>query len=247
MPLRVGRFLFSGNLFLLLFTLLGLLFIYPFLPDEVGSVRIMDLFVTTILVSAVFTLSHRPLIRWLCLIVLFIELGLNAAVYWFGMEGLHIMHLATVIVFFGITGGTILTGVFRAERVTGQMVAGAVVVYLMMALVWANFYTILEIAAPGSLNLHAHQAAIDAGTWSRSSMMIYYSIVTITTLGYGDIRPATEVAAALSSTEALVGQLFLTVMIARLVGLHISQGRRSRISRHAPGDRDQTRCKDAIV
>jgi len=51
---------------------------------------------------------------------------------------------------------------------------------------------------------------------------IYYSFVTITTLGYGDITPATELARAFSILEAVVGQLYLVVVVARLVGMHVS-------------------------
>ena len=52
---------------------------------------------------------------------------------------------------------------------------------------------------------------------------VYYSMVTLTTLGYGDITPLSASARALAAMEALVGQIYLTVIIARLVGLHMQQ------------------------
>ena len=89
--------------------------------------------------------------------------------------------------------------------------------HLLAALLWAFLYTFLELVDPASFN-------IDLGRPEGHLLVFqYYSFVTITTLGYGDITPITEVAKAFSVLEAVVGQLYLVVAVAWLVGMYVSK------------------------
>ncbi len=98
--------------------------------------------------------------------------------------------------------------------VSGELIAGAVAVYLLLGAIFAYLFALVETVTPGSF-LDAHSQALN---------FHYYSMVTLTTLGYGDIVPVTPVARGLGAFEAVLGQLYLTVLIARLVGMHISVG-----------------------
>ena len=89
-------------------------------------------------------------------------------------------------------------------------------VYLLMALMWSFVYGLLELINPASFNV---TLSPDQGYQMR---FIYYSFVTITTLGYGDITPTTDLASSFSILEAVVGQLYLVVVVAWLVGMHSS-------------------------
>ncbi len=82
---------------------------------------------------------------------------------------------------------------------------------------WAFVFSVLESIHPGSFAVGEVQ--IEAGR----SLFIYYSFVTITTLGYGDITPITATANSFSFLEAVTGQIYLVVLVARLVGMHIAQ------------------------
>jgi voltage-gated potassium channel Kch len=115
--------------------------------------------------------------------------------------------------------GIILKIVFRAREITVETVAGAICVYLFIGIFWADVYALVEIAYPGSFSLleggeqqHMQIAA------HRASQFNYFSFVTLSTLGYGDITPITRPAQGLAAMEAILGQLFLAVLIARLVG-----------------------------
>ena len=90
--------------------------------------------------------------------------------------------------------------------------------YLLAGIFFGVFYWVLERTWPGSL------AVPGAGAQSPFSLpvAIYYSFVTLTTLGYGDIVPQSEVTRGLAILEAIAGQLYLAVMIARLVSLYAS-------------------------
>ena len=89
--------------------------------------------------------------------------------------------------------------------------------YLLAALLWAFVYTFLELVDPASFN-------IDLGQPQGYLLVFqYFSFVTITTLGYGDISPVTEVAKAFAVLEAVVGQIYLVVVVAWLVGMYVSK------------------------
>jgi hypothetical protein len=81
---------------------------------------------------------------------------------------------------------------------------------------WAFIYTFLELVDPASFNIALNRSD------GYLPVFQYYSFVTITTLGYGDITPITDVAKAFSVLEAVIGQLYLVVAVAWLVGMHVS-------------------------
>jgi voltage-gated potassium channel Kch len=96
----------------------------------------------------------------------------------------------------------------------------------MLGLIWANAYTIVFIHDPSSFDLGRHVEATDEFTEIQTtvaSRMIYFSFVTITTLGYGDVKPQSEAAETLAILEALTGQVYLVVILARMVSLLIGR------------------------
>jgi hypothetical protein len=105
----------------------------------------------------------------------------------------------------------LLAAVLAAGRVDAERICAALCVYLLAGIAFGGFFAALEAAAPGSLAGPAPMAHDDA---------LYFSFVTLATLGYGDITPATPAARALAVLEAVFGQLYLAVLIARLVSLH---------------------------
>ncbi len=126
--------------------------------------------------------------------------------------------LATLFLF--LTTSEIMRHILRARRVTTEIIFGALCIYILIGFIGALLFSTIELWQPGSLNLPAGaENALDDAT--RFSTISYYSFVTLTTLGYGDIAPVTGLARSLATFEAVAGQLFLAVLIARLVGLHI--------------------------
>ena len=108
----------------------------------------------------------------------------------------------------------LLLQVFREGPVTHSRIQGAIAVYLLFGIGWAHAYHIAETLHPGSF-------ATTAAAMSNVSDWVYYSFVTLTTVGYGDITPARPIARTLSIGEALTGQLYLAVLIARLVAMEV--------------------------
>jgi hypothetical protein len=112
----------------------------------------------------------------------------------------------------------ILDEILSNPAVTSGTISAALVVYLMLGLVWAQAYRLLEYLRPGSF------AGLSAGSVVEVERdLFYFSYVTLTTLGYGDISPVGADSRALVITEAIVGQLYLVVMVAGIVGMHLVQ------------------------
>lgn len=111
----------------------------------------------------------------------------------------------------------ILSHIIRVKNVTADIIFGAIVVYLLMALMWNFMYLVLEDLHPGSFILP------EGPIKDSRFLFIYFSFVTIATLGYGDITPLTAPACSLSILEAIIGQIYLVVVVAWLVGMFVSQ------------------------
>lgn len=137
---------------------------------------------------------------------------------------------ALALVFLSFTTIVILRAVLAPGRVTGDKLAGAICAYLMIGLTFAILFSLLEVTRPGSFSLPATLGGSELGRGGEY-VFIYFSFTTLTTLGYGDITPLASFARTLTWMEAAVGQLYLAILIARLVGLHLVHGQ----GRTAPG------------
>ncbi len=141
-------------------------------------------------------------------------------------EPLHAMHYALIFVILSYTGRTILWAVVRDSQVTLETIKGAVCVYLLIGLTWVYLFVMIDMATPGSFRIaQSAEAAAEGHLLIRQELhrLLYLSFCTLTTLGYGDIVPLRGVAQTACYLEAVVGQIFLTVLVARLVGMHISR------------------------
>ena len=110
-----------------------------------------------------------------------------------------------------------LRQVVVGTEINANRLVGAICVYLMLGVIWALAYSLLELATPGSFG--GVTAGQDAG-WD--SEWLYFSFVTLTTLGYGDILPLSALARALAYMEAVTGQFYVAILVAGLVSAYIS-------------------------
>jgi voltage-gated potassium channel Kch len=119
----------------------------------------------------------------------------------------------------GLFSVSILANVLRAGKITADKIYGAICVYLLVGYAWAFAYAIIEELQPGSFSGPVTTDPVDYIT--RVTQMRYFSFITLTTVGYGDIVPQSPVARTFATLEAVIGQIYLAVLVARLVGLHI--------------------------
>lgn len=155
-----------------------------------------------------------------------VALSLEIVAEFGGSPSLSIASHAIFAAFLAFVIATLLRGILRVERVTGDAIAGGVCVYLLIGLLWAAVFTVLELVRPGSfLQGGAPIVHMVRGPYSE---LVYFSYVTVMTVGYGDIVAATPVARMLAVLAAVSGQLYLAVFVAGLVGMVAAQSRASR-------------------
>lgn len=104
--------------------------------------------------------------------------------------------------------------ILRAPTVTFDILCGGVSVYLLLAVIWSVIFRLLEGLAPGSFSLP------ETDIYANLNQFTYFSLTTLTTLGYGDITPLTPTARIWAALEAVTGVLYLAVLVARLVSLY---------------------------
>jgi len=131
-------------------------------------------------------------------------------------------HLLAQTIFMAYVTATILRTVFRARIVNGNMLCGAACVYLLAGALWGYTYAMLEVVNHHSFDIVDPVMAKTVDLYDQPGWLIYFSYTTLTTVGFGDVLPASAYARSLSVLEAVVGQIMLVVMIARLVGLHVA-------------------------
>jgi len=132
-------------------------------------------------------------------------------------DTLRIIALLTLFVFLLLVTFNTLRQVAVGNDISPNRIIGAISVYLLLGVMWSIGYGLVEYAQPGSFN---GLTELLSPLWNPD--WIYYSFVTITTLGYGDITPLTQTARSLSYAEAIVGQFYIAVLVAGLVSAYIS-------------------------
>lgn len=176
------------------------------------------------------------------LLVVSVFFLLTAAVAWLGPDVFpgnsdELLRLGVVGVATAFTAVTVLLTVARHDRVTTDTILGGINAYLLIAVAFMMFHGFVMVLDPtayslAGVSLHEHLLAADDRRGYAT--MLYFSFTTLTTLGYGDLVPTSPFARVLASGEAVLGQLFVAIFIARLVSIEVSQ-------RGAAVPRDETR------
>jgi len=134
---------------------------------------------------------------------------------------LQYLALLAILIFLFLSCSIAVYDVLFGGVIDLNRLIGAGCIYLLSGSLWGIIYFLLSVIAPASF------VGIAAESWTgQLNEFTYYSFVTLTTLGYGDLTPAVPIARTLCYLEAVLGQMYLTVLVAALVGLHVA-GRRS--------------------
>jgi voltage-gated potassium channel len=117
--------------------------------------------------------------------------------------------------------------VFVREMITKDRIVGSICIYMLIGMFFAFLYAGLDVIRPGSFTFSGK----DAYELEDFRDYLYFSYVTLTTTGFGDMSPILPLARLLTYLETVVGSLYLVIMVASLVGIHVSQAARKQISK----------------
>jgi hypothetical protein len=208
---------YRGNVYFLFVGLLILLGAEPLLTGARNSGALLQLAFTAVLVVGVFSLADE---RWAFRLGLALAgIAIAAAVGFYRTDWLvlRVIDLLAIVCFALLAIALKFRHVvLQPGSITLERVVGALCIYLLLGMVWAIFFGLVEIAVPTAFH-YSSQVPGDP-----LDHFLYYSFVTLTTLGYGDITPVHAVARTLAYLEAVVGQLYLAVLVAGLVGRYVA-------------------------
>jgi len=209
----------------MLFSIVLLLIIAPRLCCTFAGLIVLDLlFGCVVLMGFALVLREmrKILVSSLVIIVILIADLSNLG----GATGVKLVVTSAIeLLFLGFISMVILSGVLKAKRVNVNEICGALCVYLIMGLMWALIYFMIEFTWPGSYSSLPHRGVTDVIGFDTAmnifSSLLYFSYITMTSVGYGDCVPLTIMSRGFSNLEAVMGQLYLALIVSRLVGLYL--------------------------
>jgi voltage-gated potassium channel Kch len=194
----------------------------PFVVTFRHGILVLNIIGIAVLVAGSYALSERRHLFTIAIVLSGISIISTVLVLVFAQHWAVIVShicLFLLIAFFSIS---ILAYVLRSGRVTADKIFAAICVYMLIGYAWAFAYVLADEIQPGSFAGPPDTAR--SNYVARVMQMRYFSFMTLTTVGYGDVVPRSSAARTMAALEAIMGQLYLTVLVARLVGLHIVHG-----------------------
>ena len=220
-----------GHYFALLGALAILFLIAPLFADvQILSVRVSDLLSMSLLIVGVWAVNHSRLAVFVLGALALCAISAQITNFYTKTDLAGVVANSAAGLFLIVLFVVIVVDLFRTSAVTGSTLAAACCGYVLIAGIFAAVFSIMIAFDPDAISLW-EGSDVDVSDLvfqeGRFGVLGYYSMVTLTTLGYGDIVPNSDYARAAAALEAVIGQLYLAVIVARLVGMYIA-GRASK-------------------
>ncbi|HUO04448.1 MAG TPA: potassium channel family protein [Candidatus Binataceae bacterium] len=218
-----------GKFTVLLAALLFLLGAGPLLSNYAPTELLLTLGLSMVLLAALNAFLETRFIFVLGLVLMVPAFICKFLLLFFvRSDTLEILNMVSTIFFLGLIVVGLVGRLFTIERVTTDEISAAICAYLLMGAAWGLAYAFLAELNPASFSVPMLPGAT-AGLHNDAPMLrdiqkcLYYSFICLTTVGFGDITPVSAAARMLSVMEAIFGQLYMAVLIARLVGIQVAQ------------------------
>ena len=209
---------------LLLLTLVGILLVQSFAHPVVFVSEVLAPLSMLAVLLVVFTGRRQ---RTVALAVAAAAIAANVARFLPMPSEYHALQTAGAhgirVLFPAFAVAVILRNIFAEKTIAGDQVLGAVCGYLLAGAAWAHIFVLAEILAPGSFSVGSELAKGFSGWHGRDALFYYFSLVTLTTMGYGDVTPVRAPATVLVTFEAIFAQFYLAVVVAQLVAMRLAQ------------------------
>ena len=203
----------------LLVALVVLFISAPFVEELKGGGLILSVLFSLVLLAAVFAVADRK--RTLAIALVLALPAITAR--WINFFQPRVVHptvfLVCALLLLAFVIGHLLHFILHARVVTTEVLCASIAVYLMLGLTWTVAYWLVDQLTPGG----AFSFNTSRGAQSMNGFTgFYFSFITLSTVGYGDITPVSHAARWLAAMEAMTGLLYVAVLIARLVSLYSS-------------------------
>jgi hypothetical protein len=228
--LKPGQGRNVGRFGALLVAILAIFAATPFTQAREGSFNFLSLAFSAVLVAGVYSASRKPRVLAVALLIGAPALAFEWVSNYYTTTFTVVTNLVLLGTFVAFVATVILAQVLNESEVSLDTIFGGIAIYLLMGLGWAVGFAVIEHLEPGSFPMAGQdlQGLREAHEFVFPELL-YFSFVTLTTLGYGDMTPTTETARTFAIFEAIGGQLYVAIFIARLVALHTShQAQQSR-------------------
>jgi len=206
----------------LLVALLLLIVASPSFPGEASWIFV-ELAFDLILLAGIYSIglgSHR----WPFVTLTVLTLGIRWSELLSEQVSFDVTASVLSVIWLAYATTLVISNLFQRRDVTLSTILAAMIAYLFAAIAFSMVFQIIEVQSPGSFS---GLPSVDSDVkGDLASAMMYFSLVCITTMGFGDIVPVSSIARPVAVIEGVFGQLYLAVMIARLVGLHIARSSR---------------------
>lgn len=220
------RHLYDHRWLYLFITLLLPYILHPLIETEILGIAIMDFAFMLVLVVSAFAMSSHRRIAYVAIVIMLLAQVLTWSSAAFQNVPYKLVAISVTDVYLVYTTSFILHRILVRRDVTSNTIFASLCVYLLIAYVWAMMYAFLETLVPGSFAIDSKVFQYKFGpehVYAELYYFMYFSFTSLTTLGLGDIMPASPWARVLTVLEAIIGQIYLVVLVSRLVGMHISQ------------------------
>jgi voltage-gated potassium channel len=192
--------------------------VLEFIPGDFGPRIVQAGTLATVMIAAWGQKGqHKKIVIYTLFVLVMLLLIVAGAVL--DMAGFSYAHLLLLLSFFIWMTWLLFRQVLFTGAIDANKIVGAICIYMLLALIWAMLYLLIAEALPGSFN------GLPQAPWLENfSAATYFSFVTITTLGYGDISPVLPLARFLVTMEAIVGVFYMAIVVASLIGVRMSEG-----------------------
>jgi hypothetical protein len=216
--------LLRGRRFLLLLIAIGLfLAVYPLLSGAAGGRLVMHVLLTLVFIAAMLAIFAQRRLRVLALLLGVPTLAGSWTGYALPAPPLvAAFHLVSAL-FLALTVAAILRAILREEAVSADSIYGAFCGYLLMGVAFSHLFCALESMSPTSFQDRGVLGNPAQPYELQYAALTYFSLMTLTTVGYGDVVPASREARGLVVIEAVLGQFYIAVLVAELIGMRVSQ------------------------
>ncbi|MBX3028271.1 two pore domain potassium channel family protein [bacterium] len=202
---------------MLIFLVINVVVVYPLSAAGIAGHVVFGIIFGLLLVSGIAATARNTAVLVVFTVIAIIGVAIHWVRYVDPTPALQLADLAASLVSSAMLSGILLVQVFREGEVTSARVQGAVAIYLLLAMTWAFAYALVATLDPSAFQETTTVPANEIDT----HRYLYFSFVTLTTLGLGDILPMSPLARLLVILESTIGQLFPVILIARLVSLEL--------------------------